>query len=49
LSKTKRNVTWLARLGFEDRAREAYLEARSNTIQKRSRYAILGFPCSEPR
>jgi exocyst complex component 8 len=40
LKKTKRNVTWLARLGFEDRAREAYLEARSNTIQKRSRYLI---------
>lgn len=36
--KTKRNVTWLARLGFEDRAREAYLEARSEVIQKRSRY-----------
>lgn len=39
LKKTKRNVNWLARLGFEDRAREAYLEARSNIIQKRSRYA----------
>jgi hypothetical protein len=37
LKKTKRNVGWLARLGFEDRAREAYLEARSNIIQKRSR------------
>jgi uncharacterized membrane-anchored protein YhcB (DUF1043 family) len=36
--KTKRNVSWLARLGFEDRAREAYLEARGNTIHKRSRY-----------
>jgi len=35
--KTKRNVSWLTRLGFEDRAREAYLEARSSTIQKRSR------------
>lgn len=35
--KTRRNVLWLARLGFEDRAREAYLEARSNIIQKRSR------------
>jgi hypothetical protein len=30
-------VNWLARLGFEDRAREAYLEARGNTIHKRSR------------
>lgn len=38
LKKTKRNVSWLAKLGFEDRAREAYLEARGNTIRKRSRY-----------
>jgi hypothetical protein len=37
VKKTKRNVSWLARLAFEDRAREAYLEARGNTIQKRSR------------
>lgn len=37
LKKTMRNVTWLARLGFEDRAREAYLEARAQIIQKRSR------------
>lgn len=36
-SKTKRNVSWLARLGFEDRAREAYLAARSDTIHKRAR------------
>lgn len=35
--KTKQNVSWLTRLGFEDRAREAYLEARSDIIQKRSR------------
>lgn len=35
--KTKQNVSWLTRLGFEDRAREAYLEARSETIRKRSR------------
>lgn len=35
--KTKRNVSWLTRLGFEDRAREAYLVARSETIHKRSR------------
>jgi hypothetical protein len=40
LKKTKRNVNWLARLGFEDRAREAYLEARGNVIHKRSRYVI---------
>lgn len=35
--KTKQHVSWMTRLGFEDRAREAYLEARSNVIQKRSR------------
>lgn len=35
--KTKRNVSWLSRLGFEDRAREAYLTARSDTIHKRYR------------
>lgn len=44
LKKTKRNVSWLARLGFEDRAREAYLEARGKTIQKRSRFVNLHFP-----
>lgn len=43
VKKTKRNVSWLARLGFEDRAREAYLEARGNTIHKRSRYVIRSF------
>ncbi|RDW80648.1 putative EXO84 protein [Coleophoma crateriformis] len=41
LKRTKRNVIWLARLGFEDRAREAYLEARSNIIHKRSRQCIF--------
>ncbi|KAH7353652.1 Cullin repeat-like-containing domain protein [Plectosphaerella cucumerina] len=40
-SKTRRNVTWLARLGYEDRAREAYLEARHHMIQKRSRQCIF--------
>lgn len=35
--KTKKNVSWLTRLGFEDKAREAYLEARSETIHKRAR------------
>ncbi|KAM3065780.1 exocyst complex component exo84 [Clarireedia jacksonii] len=39
--KTKRNVGWLTRLGFEDRAREAYLEARGNVIHKRSRQCIF--------
>jgi len=40
LKKTKRNANWLSRLGFEDRAREAYLEARANIIHKRSRCII---------
>lgn len=35
--KTKQNVSWLTRLGFEDRAREAYLAARSDIVHKRSR------------
>jgi exocyst complex component 8 len=37
LNATMRNVSWLTRLGFEDRAREAYLEARSGVIGKRTR------------
>lgn len=39
--KTVRNVSWLARLDFEDRAREAYLEARAEIIQTRFRLAPL--------
>ncbi|KAJ4379873.1 exocyst complex component exo84 [Didymella sp. IMI 355093] len=31
------HVTWVNRLGFEDRAREAYLDARSALIKTRSR------------
>ena len=38
MEATKRNTSWLTRLGFEDRAREAYLQARSEVITKRSRY-----------
>lgn len=34
---TKTNVTWLTRLGFEDQAREAYLNARSDVVSKRIR------------
>lgn len=37
--KTKQNVGWLTRLGFEDQAREAYITARSGIIRKRARYA----------
>ena len=38
LDATKRNTSWLTRLGFEDRARDAYLQARSDSINKRARY-----------
>ncbi|KKY36018.1 putative exocyst complex component exo84 [Diaporthe ampelina] len=41
VSKTKLHVSWLSRLGYEDRAREAYLEARSSIIQKRSRQCVF--------
>jgi hypothetical protein len=34
---TKSNIGWLARLGFGDQAREAYLRARTEIITKRSR------------
>lgn len=36
----RQHVTWVNRLGFEDRAREAYLEARSALIKTRSRYVL---------
>ncbi|KAI6247677.1 Exocyst complex component exo84 [Erysiphe necator] len=39
--KVKCNVNWLTRLGFEDRAREVYLETRSDIIRKRSRQCIF--------
>lgn len=35
--KTKRNASWLARLGFEEKAKSAYLAARSDTIHKMTR------------
>lgn len=38
LKKTSSSVGLLRRLGFEDRAREAYLEARGDIIHRRSRY-----------
>lgn len=37
LMRTKTNVNWLTRLGFEDQAREAYLKARSDVMSKRIR------------
>jgi hypothetical protein len=34
----KNCINWLVRLDYEDRAREAFLEARGGTIKKRTRY-----------
>jgi hypothetical protein len=48
-AKTKRNISWLVRLGFEDCAREAYLEARTNVIQKRTRYVALHLQALDPK
>ncbi|KAI9842103.1 MAG: exocyst complex component exo84 [Sclerophora amabilis] len=41
LNATQRNVGWLVRLGFEDRAREAFLEARTRVLTKRTRQCIF--------
>lgn len=41
LEATKANTSWLSRLGFEDRAREAYLHARTDTLVKRARQCIF--------
>ncbi|KAF2129475.1 hypothetical protein P153DRAFT_340353 [Dothidotthia symphoricarpi CBS 119687] len=41
ISSVRQNVDWIIRLGFEDRAREAYLEARGNLIKSRSRQCIF--------
>jgi hypothetical protein len=38
---TKRTTSYLIRLGFEDRAREIYLNARSETLTKRARQCIF--------
>jgi hypothetical protein len=39
MNSTKTYANWIIRLGFEDQAREAYLDARSEVIKKRARYA----------
>lgn len=39
-STVKANVQWLVKLDYEDRAREAFLEARSAVIKKRTRYVV---------
>lgn len=39
MNSTKTYANWIIRLGFEDQAREAYLDTRSEVIKKRARYA----------
>ncbi|KAH7398461.1 Cullin repeat-like-containing domain protein [Pyrenochaeta sp. MPI-SDFR-AT-0127] len=40
-TSVRQHVSWVVQLGFEDRAREAYLEARGNLIKTRSRQCIF--------
>lgn len=47
-TSVKQHLTWIVALGFEDRAREAYLEARSEVIRKRARYVLPLVPSSFP-
>ena len=42
LTPTKMNTAWLTRLGFDHRAREAYLQVRSESITKRARHDSRG-------
>ena len=41
LEATKTTTAFLTRLGFEDRAREAYLDARTKTLTKRARQCVF--------
>jgi exocyst complex component 8 len=41
MEATKKNVTYLVRLGKEDAAREAYLSARSEALHKRERQCVF--------
>ncbi|KIW11823.1 hypothetical protein PV08_09096 [Exophiala spinifera] len=41
MEATKRTTSFLIRLGFEDRAREIYLNARSETLTKRARQCVF--------
>ncbi|KAF2739102.1 hypothetical protein EJ04DRAFT_485510 [Polyplosphaeria fusca] len=40
-SSVKKHARWIVSLGFEDRAREAYLESRSDMIKRRTRQCIF--------
>ena len=44
MSAVQTHVNWVVRLGFEDGAREAYLEARSHVIKARSRCVCCAWP-----
>ncbi|PGH28794.1 hypothetical protein GX50_08469 [[Emmonsia] crescens] len=41
LAATKTHVSWLSRLGFDDRAREAFLHTRTEVITKRARQCVF--------
>ncbi|KAG5291408.1 exocyst complex component exo84 [Histoplasma ohiense] len=41
LAATKTNISWLSRLGFDDRAREAFLHTRTEVITKRARQCVF--------
>jgi hypothetical protein len=41
LETTKTKTTYLTRLGFEDQAREAYLNSRTDVLSKRSRQCVF--------
>lgn len=41
MDSTRKHVNWLSRLGFDDRAREAYLDARTHVLKKRNRCVIF--------
>ncbi|EHY52900.1 Exocyst complex component exo84 [Exophiala dermatitidis] len=41
MEATKRTAGYLIRLGFDDRARELYLKARSDTLTKRARQCVF--------
>ncbi|KAI8942675.1 hypothetical protein NX059_000725 [Plenodomus lindquistii] len=40
-TSVRQHVTWVVQLGFEDRAREAYLSARGDLIKTRARQCIF--------
>lgn len=47
-TSVRQHVSWVVQLGFEDRAREAYLEARGNLIRTRTRYVSIPSKSTSP-